>query len=48
MVYICVAAAVATEVPAVEVTLELVTELKAQVKIRQPKELKVLLIAVYY
>jgi hypothetical protein len=31
-----------------EVFAELITELKVWVKIRQPKELEVLLIAIYY
>jgi hypothetical protein len=52
-----VATGVLAEVLAVEVTSELIAELKAWVKIRQPRELKVfnslrlsvvLLIAIYY
>jgi hypothetical protein len=37
-----------TELTQTELVAELITELKAQAKIRQLKELEILLIAVYY
>ena len=48
MVYIYIAAAVAAATADVITDITDRMELKAQIKIRQPKELKVLLIAIHY